>query len=82
MRFTQHYSGSTVYAPSRCALMTGLHTGHTAVRDNEGPYGAMPLGPCHVTVAEVLKQAGYTTGVIGKWDMAASCLPQPMLATP
>ena len=36
MRFTQHYSGSTVCAPSRCALMTGLHTGHTAVRDNEG----------------------------------------------
>lgn len=35
MRFTQHYSGSTVCAPSRCALMTGLHTGHTAVRDNE-----------------------------------------------
>ena len=70
MRFTQHYSGSTVCAPSRCALMTGLHTGHTAVRDNEGPYGAMPLGPSDVTVAEVLKQAGYTTGVIGKWDMA------------
>ena len=70
MRFTQHYSGSTVCAPSRCALMTGLHTGHTAVRDNEGPYGAMPLGPSDVTVAEVLKKAGYTTGVIGKWDMA------------
>ena len=42
MRFTQHYSGSTVCAPSRCSLMTGLHTGHTAVRDNEGPFGAMP----------------------------------------
>ncbi len=70
MRFTQHYSGSTVCAPSRCALMTGLHTGHTAVRDNEGPYGAMPLGPSDVTVAEVLEQAGYSTAVIGKWDMA------------
>ena len=70
MRFTQHYSGSTVCAPSRCALMTGLHTGHTAVRDNEGPYGAMPLGPSDVTVAQVLKEAGYSTAVIGKWDMA------------
>jgi arylsulfatase A-like enzyme len=50
--------------------VTGLHTGHTAVRDNEGPFGAMPLGPSDVTVAEVLKQAGYTTAVIGKWDMA------------
>ena len=36
MRFTQHYSGSTVCAPSRCAFVTGLHTGHAAVRDNEG----------------------------------------------
>lgn len=47
MRFTQHYSGSTVCAPSRCALMTGLHTGHTAVRDNEGPYGCSPF-QCHL----------------------------------
>lgn len=70
MRFTQHYSGSTVCAPSRCTLMTGLHTGHAAVRDNEGPYGAMPLGPSDTTVAQVLKEAGYSTAVIGKWDMA------------
>ena len=70
MRFTQHYSGSTVCAPSRCALMTGLHTGHGAVRDNEGPFGAKPLGPSDVTVAQVLKQAGYATAIIGKWDMA------------
>ena len=70
MRFTQHYSGSTVCAPSRCALMTGMHTGHAAIRDNEGGFGARPLGPSDVTVAEVLKQAGYTTAIIGKWDLA------------
>jgi arylsulfatase A len=70
MRFTQHYSGSTVCAPSRCALMTGLHTGHAAVRDNEGGFGAKPLGTSDVTVAQVLKQAGYATAIIGKWDMA------------
>ena len=56
MRFTQHYSGSTVCAPSRCSLMTGLHIGHAAVRDNEGGFGAGPLGPSDITVAEVLKQ--------------------------
>ena len=70
MRFTQHYSGSTVCAPSRCSLMTGLHTGHAAVRDNDGGYGAGPLGPSDITVAEVLKQAGYDTALIGKWDLA------------
>jgi arylsulfatase A len=70
MRFTQHYSGSTVCAPSRCTLMTGMHTGHAVIRDNEGGFGAKPLGPSDVTVAQVLKQAGYATAVIGKWDMA------------
>jgi arylsulfatase A len=70
MRFTQHYSASTVCAPSRCALLTGLHTGHSAVRDNEGGFGAMPLAPSDVTVAQVLKQAGYDTAIIGKWDLA------------
>ena len=70
MRFTQHYSGSTVCAPSRCTLLTGKHTGHSAVRDNEGRFGAMPLGSSEVTVAQVLKKAGYSTAMIGKWDMA------------
>ena len=70
IRFTQHYSGSTVCAPSRCALLTGLHTGHSAIRDNEGPFGARPLRPSDVTVAQVLKQAGYSTAIIGKWDLA------------
>jgi arylsulfatase A len=70
MRCTQHCSGSTVCAPSRCALMTGLHTGHCTVRDNEGGFGARPLGPSDVTVAQVLKQAGYATAIIEKWDMA------------
>ena len=65
MRFTQHYSGSTVCAPSRCALFTGKHTGHATVRDNEGGFGAMPLGPADVTVAQVLKQAGYDTAIVG-----------------
>ncbi|WP_338393428.1 arylsulfatase [Fulvitalea axinellae] len=71
LRFTDHYSGSTVCAPSRCTLMTGFHTGHSYIRGNQEvkPEGQLPIPASSVTVAEVLKQAGYTTGVIGKWGM-------------
>ena len=66
MRFTQFYAGSTVCAPSRCVLMTGLHTGHCFIRGN----GKDNLRPDDVTVAEVLQPAGYTSGLIGKWGAA------------
>lgn len=65
MRFTDCYAGSTVCAPSRCALMTGLHTGHCRVRSN----ARVPLRPDDVTVAEVLNKAGYTCGIVGKWGL-------------
>jgi arylsulfatase A-like enzyme len=65
MRFTQHYSGSTVCAPSRCVLLTGLHTGHSTIRGN----GKSLLKPEDVTVADVLKKAGYSTAAIGKWGV-------------
>lgn len=65
MRFTQVYAGSTVCAPSRSVLMTGLHTGHTRVRGN----ARVPLLPEDVTVAEVLKQKDYRTALIGKWGL-------------
>jgi arylsulfatase A-like enzyme len=65
MIFTDHYAGSTVCAPSRCCLMTGLHTGHAWIRGND----RLPLRPADVTVAELLKQAGYTTGIVGKWGL-------------
>src|ERR1039458_8183632 len=65
MRFTSFYAGSTVCAPSRCALMTGLHTGHAIIRGN----ALLALRPQDLTVAEVLKQAGYHTGLIGKWGL-------------
>lgn len=77
MLFTQHYSGSTVCAPSRCVLLTGLHTGHSYIRgnyelggyrdDNEG--GQMPLPPHLPNMAKMLQDAGYVTGVIGKWGL-------------
>jgi arylsulfatase A-like enzyme len=66
VRFTQFYSGSTVCAPARSVLMTGRHTGHTSVRGNTG---GIPLLPEDVTVGEVLQQAGYVTGVFGKWGL-------------
>jgi len=65
MRFSQHYSGSTVCAPSRCSLMTGKHTGHCYIRGND----RLPLRKEDVTVAEVLKEAGYATGITGKWGL-------------
>lgn len=66
-RFTQCYAGSSVCAPSRCCLMTGMHNGHGRVRDNI-PHGVF-LQPDDRTVAEELKQAGYHTGAIGKWSL-------------
>jgi arylsulfatase A-like enzyme len=66
-RFTQVYAGSSVCAPTRSSIMTGMHNGHNRVRDNL-PHGVF-LQPDDVTVAEVLKQAGYTTGAIGKWSL-------------
>ena len=74
LRFPDHYAGSTVCAPSRSALFTGLHTGHTPVRGNRrvDPLSQHPLPAESVTIAEVLKQAGYVTGVIGKWGLGAT----------
>jgi arylsulfatase A-like enzyme len=71
MLFTQHYSGSTVCAPSRSALMTGMHTGHTVVRGNKEiqPEGQHPIPENTYTIAEALKKAGYTTGAFGKWGL-------------
>lgn len=68
LRFTQYYAGATVCAPSRSVLMTGKHTGHTRVRGN----GAAPkqsLRTEDVTLAELLKHAGYVTGLVGKWGL-------------
>lgn len=71
MRFTQFYSGTTVCAPSRASLMTGMHTGHTPIRGNRGfqPEGQFPLPDSSLTIAEVLKKNGYTTATFGKWGM-------------
>ncbi|MGB9604550.1 MAG: arylsulfatase [Bryobacteraceae bacterium] len=67
IRFTQAYAGSTVCAPSRCVLMTGLHTGHAWVRGNR--YPDLPLRPQDVTLTEILKKAGYRTALFGKWSL-------------
>lgn len=73
MRFTQHYSGNSVCAPSRCALMTGKHMGHAVVRNNgqRAPKseGQTPMPADTATVAQLMKKAGYTTGLIGKWGL-------------
>jgi len=81
IKFTQHYSGSPVCAPSRCALMTGKHTGHAQIRSNKQVGGAegwklgattggqWPLKAGTITVASILQKAGYATGAFGKWGL-------------
>lgn len=73
MRFTQHYAGCTVCAPTRSVLMQGLHTGHSYIRGNKEvkPEGQEPLPSGTVTVARLLQQAGYRTGAFGKWGLGA-----------
>lgn len=87
IKFTQHYSGSPVSAPSRCVLMTGLHSGHAQIRyNNELPQrgavhhydsvyvhpeleGQYPLKKNTMTLARMMKEAGYATGCFGKWGL-------------
>jgi arylsulfatase A len=71
MRFTQHYAGSTVCAPSRAVLMTGLHSGHAPIRGNREvmPIGQYPLQYGTVTFPKILQEAGYVTGAFGKWGL-------------
>jgi arylsulfatase A len=65
VRLTQFYSGNTICAPSRCAFLTGKHTGNAYIRGN----GDIPLRPQDTTITELLKQAGYQTALFGKWGM-------------
>lgn len=81
MKFTQHYAGSAVCAPSRCSLLTGLHTGHAYIRDNDempergdvwhdlSLEGQRPLPENTMTIASLLKRVGYQTAAIGKWGL-------------
>ena len=71
VRFTQHYSGNAVCAPSRAVLMTGQHPGHAPIRDNRElqPEGQLPLPAAAVTIAELFKKQGYTTAAMGKWGL-------------
>ena len=71
MLFTQHYAGCTVSAPSRCSLMTGLHTGHSQIRGNLEikPEGQQPMTADTYTLGKLMKSAGYTTGIFGKWGL-------------
>jgi arylsulfatase A-like enzyme len=65
VRFTDFYAGSSVDAPSRAALMTGLHTGHAWIRGNNGA----GLHSTDLTVAELLRKSGYHTGLVGEWAL-------------
>ncbi|MDR1371369.1 MAG: arylsulfatase [Dysgonamonadaceae bacterium] len=73
MRFTRHYAGCSVSAPSRSSLFTGLHTGHTPIRGNkrgsQQAEGQYPLPANTYNLAKMLKEGGYTTGCFGKWGL-------------
>jgi arylsulfatase A len=71
IKFTQFYAGTSVCAPSRASLMTGLHTGHTPIRGNHEiqPEGQLPLPDSTYILPELFKKAGYRTGVFGKWGL-------------
>lgn len=75
IRFTNHYSGSAVCAPSRCCLLTGMHQGHAYIRGNDevGEWydytGQLPIPDSLFTLGELMKEAGYVTGAIGKWGL-------------
>ena len=71
MRFTRNYSGNAVCAPSRCVLMTGKHPGHAFVRNNGEikPEGQRPIPKDEITIAELLRNQGYSTGAFGKWGL-------------
>ncbi|NCT08663.1 MAG: arylsulfatase [Flavobacteriia bacterium] len=69
--FTQHYAGTSVCAPSRSSLLTGLHTGHTFIRGNKeiSPEGQFPLPKNTYSLSKMLQKEGYTTGAFGKWGL-------------
>ena len=73
MIFTDHYSGSTVCAPSRASLLSGLHTGHAPVRGNLEwqPEGQYPMPKSTYIIPQMLRRAGYTSGIFGKWGLGA-----------
>ena len=66
LRLTNYYAGAPTGSASRCTLMTGLNTGHCRIRGNEPE---VPLAPGDLTVAEILRTAGYETGAMGKWSL-------------
>lgn len=71
IKFTQHYAGSTVCAPSRSVLMTGLHSGHTPIRGNGNakPEGQIPIPQATITISQLLQEKNYATGSFGKWGL-------------
>ncbi|WP_420823310.1 sulfatase-like hydrolase/transferase [Streptomyces fulvoviolaceus] len=78
LRFTDAYAAAPVCAPSRCSLLTGLHSGHATVRENPwGPGGQGALTDRDFTFAEALRTLGYRTGAIGKWGFGPEAPDQP-----
>ncbi len=69
MKFTDFYVGRSFCSPSRAALMTGCIPTRVGIGGNFGPKSMTGLNPDEMTMAEVLKQTGYTTACFGKWHL-------------
>jgi choline-sulfatase len=72
-QLSRHWAGNAVCAPSRCVLMTGKHPGHAVVRSNREakPEGQAPMPAGTITLAKLLRDAGYATGGFGKWGLGS-----------
>ncbi|AXK31292.1 Tat pathway signal sequence domain protein [Streptomyces armeniacus] len=77
LRFTHAYAAAPVCAPSRCSMLTGLHSGHATVRTNPFQGGQASIGDGDTTFAEVLRERGYRTACIGKWGFGPEQANQP-----
>src|SRR5690606_37420440 len=78
IRFTQHYTGAPICAPARCSMLTGKHAGNSFIRNNfelpdSNDYvtGQLPIPDETITIAEMLKESGYSTAIIGKWGLGS-----------
>jgi arylsulfatase A-like enzyme len=69
MRFTNFYSGSAVCSPSRAALLTGCYPPRVGITKVLFPHDSIGINPGETTIAELLKQKGYSTAAIGKWHL-------------
>lgn len=69
MRFTNFYSAQAVCSASRAALLTGCYPNRIGISGALMPWSTTGLHENELTIAELLKNKGYSTGIVGKWHL-------------